>query len=176
MKITLGDGAWTILAGAEWTDDDADIWSAASGIVSVEIFGTPTLTQQAVAVGIVSGEGFGTPTLTQQVTAVGIVSAEAFGTPALTQEITLDDGVWTTRPGAEWTDDDARIWSAVSGIPSAEGFGTPTLTQQITAVGIVSAEAFGTAGVLDWLPHHASSQRRHRSKHQPKPAESQALR
>jgi len=122
---------------------------AASGVATLEAFGTTRLSKVVLASAIASLEAFGTAKINQSLTAQSIATGEAFGGPSVLPQprTLLPSGVASAEAfGA------VSIATLVSpsGIPSGEALGTPVLVLgpvTIAPAGIASGEAFGTAVV-----------------------------
>lgn len=153
---------------------------SATGIASLEVFGTLTITTGAVSVtpgGIASAEAFGTLTLQLQLRPTGIGSAETFGSVTITgafSQLLSPTGIASLEVFGSLTVALAlppqtispigiasleTIGAAVvagpitvAGIASTEAFGTLTLTIEVLPAGIASAEVFGALSVILALP------------------------
>lgn len=115
------------------------------GIPSAETVGNPSIlaTAQIHATGMASVEGFGSAALATTLTSTGIPSGESHGTTTLTRnEYVSPSGVSSAE--AAGTSQVARI-IAGSGTASVEIFGTATLARDAQASAIPSTEEFGSA-------------------------------
>lgn len=118
----------------------------ASAIATAEAFGTARLDLNLAASGIATAEAFGTARLDHIVGATGIASAEAFGTAQLNLEIVLAGVASGEAFGSHAVNlDTEQSITAAGNIASLEAFGAARLDFDLLAAAIASAEAFGTA-------------------------------
>lgn len=119
----------------------------AGAIASAEALGAPSVRFVVQPLGIATAEAHGTGSLRRVLAALGIASAEAVGEPRLVRWVRQAGGIASAEAVGQPTLGITLLFS-VGGIASQEAVGEPRLTRILQPIGIVSAEAFGTASLV----------------------------